>query len=129
MNKAKLLALTIASLVILNGCQTTESKTDMAPAAKADTMKVAAVAKVAATQAGAEEAIAAAEKARKKAASVKGEWRDTGKIIKKAKAALKKGQVEKAIELANQAEHQGHAGYEQAQSQKELRVPTYLQYN
>ena len=32
-----------------------------------------------------------ADKARKKAASVDGEWRDTGQIIKQAQAALKKG--------------------------------------
>ena len=42
-------------------------------------------------------AIEKAETARKKAASVGGEWRDTGKMIKKAKAAAKNGDYDKAI--------------------------------
>lgn len=62
----------------------------------------------------AEKAIAAAEAARKKAKSVGGEWRDIGKIIKKAKAALKAGDDKKAIKLANKARRQGEMGYTQA---------------
>ena len=44
-----------------------------------------------------------ADVSRKKAASVSGEWRDTGKFIKKAKAALKDGKYEKAIKLAKKS--------------------------
>lgn len=73
-------------------------------------------------------AIEMADKARKKAASVKGEWRDTGKFIKKAKAAAKKGDYAKALKLAKKAEAEGHLGYEQAVAQKELRLPSYLKY-
>jgi gas vesicle protein len=76
----------------------------------------------------AEAAIAAAESARKKAAGVDGEWRDTGKMIKQAQAALKEGDADKAVKLAKQAEMQGQLGYEQAVSQKELKMPSYLKY-
>jgi hypothetical protein len=72
--------------------------------------------------------IAAADDARKQAASVGGEWRDTGKMIKKAKAMLEKGDFVAAAKLANQAAKQGHLGYEQAMSQKELKMPSYLHY-
>ncbi len=76
----------------------------------------------------AQDAIAAADQARKKATSVKGEWRDTGKIIKQAEQARKKGDFEKAIKLANKAERQGKYGYEQAMSQQTLKMPSYLKY-
>ncbi|MGD9000531.1 MAG: LysM peptidoglycan-binding domain-containing protein [Granulosicoccaceae bacterium] len=62
----------------------------------------------------AEQACAAAEAARKKAKSVGGEWRDTGKIIKKAEAAMKAGDDAKAIKLCDQARRQGELGYAQA---------------
>lgn len=74
-------------------------------------------------------AIAKAETSRKHAASVKGEWRDTGKTIKKAKAALAAGELDKATKLARKAERQGSYGYEQAVSQKgqkNLTTPAYL---
>jgi len=83
---------------------------------------------MAADQKAAEAAIAAAEKSRKNAASVAGEWRDTGGIIKKAQAAMKEGKHDKAIKLANFAERQGKYGYEQAVSQKDFKVPSYLKY-
>ena len=118
MNLRNMIGLIVISLVLLSGCNTVESKTDTAQIQ---------VTQVENTQAGAVKAIAAADKARKKAASVDSEWRDTGKILKKAKAALKKGDFKKAIKLANKAEHQGHAGYEQGYSQRELRMPAYFQ--
>ena len=77
----------------------------------------------------AQSAIDKAETSRQHAASVGGEWRDTGKLIKKAKAALKEGQFDKAIKLARTAERQGSYGYEQAVSQrtqKNLTTPSYL---
>jgi TPR repeat protein len=76
----------------------------------------------------AQKLIDAAEAARKEAASVDGEWRDTGKMIKKAKGLLKKGDYVAAAKLANEAAKQGHLGYEQAVSQKELTMPSYLHY-
>ncbi|MCU7918474.1 MAG: SoxXA-binding protein [Candidatus Thiodiazotropha sp. (ex Dulcina madagascariensis)] len=72
--------------------------------------------------------IDAADAARKEAASVGGEWRDTGKMIKKAKALLSKGDYVAAAKLANDAAKQGHLGYEQAMSQKTLKMPSYLHY-
>jgi len=72
-----------------------------------------------ATAAGmsAEEAIAAAKDARKQAISVGGEWRDTGKMIKKAEKLLKAGKNDEAAKMAEAAEAQGMLGYMQATSQ------------
>jgi rhodanese-related sulfurtransferase len=77
----------------------------------------------------AQSAIDKAETSRQHAASVGGEWRDTGKMIKKAKAALKEKQFDKAIKLAKKADRQGGYGYEQAisqKTQKNLTMPAYL---
>lgn len=74
----------------------------------------------------AEAAIAAADAARKKAASVGGEWRDTGKMIKKAEAAMKSGEFDQAIKLATKAEHQGELGYAQAMEETDAGFPSYM---
>lgn len=79
-----------------------------------------------ADQAQAEQAIAAAEASRKQADSVKGEWRDTGKMIKQAEKAAKEGKFDDAVKLANKAKRQGELGYEQAISQQKLVMPSYL---
>lgn len=73
-----------------------------------------------------EKAIAAAEKAREQAASVGGEWRDTGKFIKKAQALAKEGRLDEALKLANKAMRQGELGYEQAMDQKDATMPAYM---
>lgn len=93
-------------------------------------MKQAVMAKTpgAATAENANKAIASAEVARKRAASVDSEWRDTGKFIKQAKAAAKKSDFAKAIKLATKAAHEGNLGYEQGASQSKLRIPSYLKY-
>ena len=65
----------------------------------------------------AEKAIAAAKDARKQAASVGGEWRDTGKMIKKAEDLLKAGKTEDAAKMAQAAEEEAMLGYIQATSQ------------
>lgn len=54
-----------------------------------------------------DDAIASAEKARKAAAAVGYEWRDTGLMIKKAKELAAKGKNEQAIHLAKKAEEEG----------------------
>jgi hypothetical protein len=72
--------------------------------------------------------IESAEAARQKAASIGGEWRDTGKLIGKAKKALEAGDLGKAADLAHRAEQEGAMGYQQAHKQKELRLPSYLPY-
>lgn len=79
-----------------------------------------------ATRAEAESAIAAADEARKKADSAGGEWRDTGKMIKKATKLLDTKEYTKAIGMANKAKAQGELGYEQAMSQKDAGIPGYM---
>lgn len=65
----------------------------------------------------AESAIDAAKAAQKEARAVRGEWRDTGKIIKQAEKALQKGDFDKTVKLAEKAEFQGKVGKKQALSQ------------
>lgn len=65
----------------------------------------------------AEDAIKAAKAAQKKASKVGGEWRDTGKLIKKAEKLLAEGKTKEATRQARMAEKQGELGYIQATSQ------------
>jgi hypothetical protein len=74
----------------------------------------------------AEDAIAAAEAARKKASSVRGEWRDTGKLIKEAQELANSGDFAGAVALANRAKRQGEMGYEQAMREQGATFPTYV---
>ena len=74
----------------------------------------------------AQAAIDEAKAAQKAAASVGGEWRDTGKTIKKAEAALKEGKFADAIKLANKAKFEGEAGKKQAEEQKNATIPDYV---
>jgi len=62
----------------------------------------------------ADSAIAAAKAANKKAKAVGYEWRDTGKMIKKAEAARDAGDDEKAVKLAKKAEKQANDAQAQA---------------
>lgn len=78
------------------------------------------------SSADAEKAIAAAELARKRAASVDGEWRDTGKMVKKAKQAASSGDYAEAVRLADEARRQGDLGYEQALHEKNAGFPPYM---
>jgi len=61
-----------------------------------------------------EKELARAEAARKKAASVGGEWRDIKKIMKKAK----KAGGDKCVKLATKARRQGEIGYAQALAER-----------
>ena len=72
---------------------------------------------IAADMSSAEQAIAAAKDARKQANSVGGEWRDTGKLLKKAEKLLQEGKYAEAVKAAEAAEIQGMLGYMQATSQ------------
>lgn len=83
---------------------------------------------IAADKGSAEAAIAAAKASQKAAGSVGGEWRDTGKIIKKAEKAAADGNYGDAEKLAKKAEAQGKLGKEQALSQKGVGNSGYL-YN
>jgi type II secretory pathway component PulJ len=49
---------------------------------------------------GASDAIAAAKKSQKEAKALGFEWRDMGKMIKKAEALAKDGKTDKAIKIA-----------------------------
>jgi len=62
-------------------------------------------------------AIASADTARKAAAKAGYEWRDTKKMIAKAKKLAAKGQTEKALALALKAEKQGIAALAQSKSE------------
>ena len=62
----------------------------------------------------------AADAARKKAASMNYEWRDTGKMLKKAKEAAGKGDYATAEKLANKARMQGEMAVAQAKEQEQL---------
>lgn len=79
-----------------------------------------------ADKAAAEEAIAAAKASLEKAASVGGEWRDSGAMVKGAEKALSDGDFDKAVEQANKASEQGRIGYDQAISQQDVGNPDYL---
>ncbi len=76
-----------------------------------------ATAALAADQSDFDQAYEAAVAAQEKAASVSGEWRDTGKFLKEARKLAEAGDFEAAVKLAKKAEQQGHRGYEQMTSQ------------
>ncbi|MFK5893011.1 MAG: hypothetical protein QM504_07295 [Pseudomonadota bacterium] len=69
-----------------------------------------------------------AEVARKKAASVGGEWRDTAKFIKQAKQFQKNGQCEKAIKVIKKAVREAEMGYQQMVKQKQSYMPGYFKF-
>ncbi len=72
----------------------------------------------AATTDDAKTAISKAVQTTQQSAKVGYEWRNTGKIIKKAKAALKKGDIDTAIKLANKASRQSDNALKQYAEQK-----------
>jgi hypothetical protein len=97
-----------------------------APTGTAAPSRASAQGPAAGSSADVEKAIAAAELARKRAASAGGEWRDIGSIIKKAKAAAASGHYADAVRLADQARRQGDLGYEQAMHQQKADFPPYM---
>jgi len=105
----------------------------VAAAPKAEEKVVEEVAKTAVPasevgKADADAAMADAGVARKAAASVGGEWRDIGKLLKKAKAKSAAGDFSGAVKLANKAKQQAQIGMAQAKSQAEFKAPSYLKY-
>ncbi len=62
--------------------------------------------------------ITAAQDANKRAKKVNYEWRDTGKIIKKAKKAQKDGNFDMAVKLADKAKRQAQKAYKQYLEQR-----------
>ena len=67
-----------------------------------------------ATAGGADHAIAAAKTAQKEAKAVGFEWRDMGKMIKKAEKLAKEGKDKKAMKIAHQVVMHGKAAMKQA---------------
>jgi histidyl-tRNA synthetase len=61
----------------------------------------------------------AADAARKQAASMSYEWRDTGKMLKKAREAADKGDYASANKLAMKAQMQGKMAVAQAKEQEQ----------
>jgi len=91
---AQLVLVAVFSLGLLAGCASTgDESAEASPAS---------------------EAIAAAKAANKKAKAAGNEWRDTGKTIKKAEAALSEGKDAEAIKLANKAKKQADDAVKQA---------------
>jgi len=80
----------------------------------------------AASQADYDKAAAAAQSSLKAAASVGNQWRDSGKLLKKAAKAAKSGDFAKAVKLAQAAEFQGHMAQQQASEQANAGNPSYL---
>jgi hypothetical protein len=74
----------------------------------------------------AEAMIAAAEEARAKAASVGGEWRDVGDMLKNAQTLAGAGEFDKAIEAASAAKFHAERGYEQAMAEKGADFPDFM---
>ena len=60
----------------------------------------------------------AGQAARKAAAKAGFEWRDTKKMLRRAKKLAGKGEYGQAIKLANQAKHQGEQAVVQAREQE-----------
>ena len=90
---ARFFSVALLSLGLITGCASTDEVSDSMSA---------------------EQAIANAKSANAEAKAANYEWRDTGKIIKKAEDALAKGDEAGAIKLANKAENQAHIAVKQA---------------
>lgn len=91
---ARLFSVALLSLGLITGCASTDEASDSTSA---------------------EQAIADAKAANAEAKAVNNEWRDTGKIIKKAEKKLADGDEAAAIKLANKAKAQAEAAVAQAE--------------
>ncbi len=111
MKKSLIIAAAAATLVVLSGCQTQESKSEPAKSA---------------AQASYEMALSKAKKAQAEANGVKNEWRDIGKMLKKAEELAAKGDYAAASKMAAKAEAQGQDALAQAAEQKGAGNPGYL---
>ncbi len=65
-------------------------------------------------------ALKSAMSANAKAKKMYVEWRDTGKLLKKARKAKGKGEYDKAVKLAKKAERQARNAVAQAKAQKHV---------
>ncbi len=104
---ARFFSIVLLSLGLITGCATT-SETASGP-----TMAQQA-----------QQAISDAKASNAQAKSLNYEWRDTGKIIKKAEAALAAGDNAKALKLANLANAQAKAAIKQAKFENQKYLNT-----
>ncbi len=95
---ARLLLIAFLSLGLIAGCATTDEDSGMSAA---------------------EQAIADAKAANAAAKAAGNEWRDTGKLIKKAESALAAGDEATAEKLANKARRQAEIALQQAKAEEE----------
>ena len=93
---ARLFSVALLSLGLITGCASTDEASDSTSA---------------------EQAISDAKAANAEAKAVNNEWRDTGKIIKKAEKKLADGDDAAAIKLANKAKAQAVAAVAQAETE------------
>ena len=105
----------------------TSIKTALLSVAATSALMISASA-FAADKADFDKAYAAAAASVKQAAAAKNEWRDTGKIMKAAKAAADAGDFDKGVKLAQKAGFQGQAAQAQASAETDVGNPGYL-YN
>lgn len=103
-----ILSVTALSLALLAGCASNQSDTSAESQAKAPSAEMTAF----------QQSYEAVASAVKKANSVGGEWRDTGKMMKQAKAAAEKGDFAAANKLLDKAKFQAEVGYQQAMAEK-----------
>ncbi|HEB86775.1 MAG TPA: hypothetical protein ENI68_07155, partial [Gammaproteobacteria bacterium] len=96
----KLAALLVLAISLTVGCASTTEETSQNNAAQSNAEAATA-------------AIAAAKKADNQAKAAEYEWRDTGKLIKRAEKAMAKGKYDEAIKLANKARRQGENALKQ----------------
>ncbi len=101
MNHAKIFVGITLATVLLSGCANYGSSDNSATATKADFNT----------------ALIAANKSLKAAAHANYVWRDSGKILKKAAKAAKKGDFKTAVKLANKAKRQGDMAVAQSKDQ------------
>jgi len=74
-----------------------------------------------------DQVLAKAKDAQQQAATVGGEWRDVGKMIKESESAAAKGDYPKAVELASEALAQSELGRDQAIAERDAGFPSYIQ--
>lgn len=99
----KLLGIVVLSLGVTVGCATQQQVEEPAPAPAAEPAGPSEV----------EQAISDAEAAVAKAKALDWIWRDTEKMLKKAKKLAKEGKDEEAIKLANEVKAQAELAVEQ----------------
>lgn len=99
---ARLISVALLGLGLLAGCASTPETSSSDATAQA------------------QQAIAAAKAANDQAKAVNYEWRDTGKFIKEAEAALASGDTAKAIALADKAKQQADTAVAQQKANHQL---------